>query len=385
MGDKILLVWSAVAFVTFATVAVLGYIASRGLIALVDVPPWQGPHFPRISIVVAARDEAKNVEQAARSLLSLDWPDLEIVMVDDRSRDGTGEILDRLAKQDPRLHVVHVTELPPGWLGKNHALQLGADAATGGWILFTDGDVLFHPDTLRQAVALANDHQLDHLTVGPEAPVSGLLLQAAIAGFGVFFSLFTRAWKLRDPRSSAHIGVGAFNLVRRAAYKRAGGHSALPLRPDDDLKLGKRLKETGCAQEIAMGRGRLSVEWYGSLREMAQGLEKNSFASLEYSVPATIVAVLAVLALFAFPFLGMVIADGTARVLFAATYVLQALATAESARRLGLDPWLGPMFPFSAGFLAYVVVRSMVVTLRAGGIRWRGTFYPLADLKRNKV
>src|SRR6185503_804972 len=99
MGDKILLVWSAVAFVTFATVAVLGYIASRGLIALVDVPPWQGPHFPRISIVVAARDEAKNVEQAARSLLSLDWPDLEIVMVDDRSRDGTGEILDRLAKQ----------------------------------------------------------------------------------------------------------------------------------------------------------------------------------------------------------------------------------------------------------------------------------------------
>jgi hypothetical protein len=385
MGDKILLVWSLAAFVAIATVAVLGYRASRSLTTLVDVPPWQGPHFPRISIVVAARDEARNVERAGRSLLALDWPDLEIVMVDDRSTDGTGEILDRLARQDRRLHVVHVTELPAGWLGKNHALQLGADAATGGWILFTDGDVLFHPETLRQAVAHANAHQLDHLTVGPEAPVSGLLLQAAIAGFGVFFSLFTRAWKLRDPKSSAHIGVGAFNLVRRAAYLRAGGHSALPLRPDDDLKLGKRLKQTGCAQEIAMGRGRLSVEWYGSLREMAHGLEKNTFASMEYSVPATVVAVLAVLALFAFPFVGLMIADGTARVLFTATYLLQALATAESARRLGLDPWLGPMFPFSAGFLAYVVVRSMVVTLRAGGIRWRGTFYPLAALKRNRL
>ena len=385
MGDKILLVWSVVAFLSFITVAVLGYLASRGLTALVDVPPWKGPHFPRISIVVAARDEARSIEQAARSLLALDWPDLEIVMVDDRSTDGTGEILDRLAKQDRRLHVVHVTALPPGWLGKNHALQMGADTATGGWLLFTDGDVLFHPDTLRQAVAHANARQLDHLTVGPEAPVQGLLLQAAVAGFGVFFSVFTRAWKLRDPESSAHIGVGAFNLVRRAAYLRAGGHTALPLRPDDDLKLGKRLKQTGCAQDLAMGRGRLSVEWYGSLREMAQGLEKNAFASMEYRVAATIVAVLGVLTLCAFPFVGMAISDGTARILFTATYILQALATAESARRLGLDPWLGPMFPFSAVFLAYVVVRSMVVTLREGGIRWRGTFYPLADLKRNRL
>jgi hypothetical protein len=95
-----------------------------------------------------------------------------------------------------------------------------------------------HPDALRQAIAYANTHQLDHLTVGPEAPVPGLLLQAAVAGFGVFFSVFTRAWKVRDPRSSAHIGVGAFNLVRRAAYLRAGGHTTLRLRPDDDLKLG---------------------------------------------------------------------------------------------------------------------------------------------------
>lgn len=385
MGDKILLVWSVVAFVSFATIAVLGYLASRGLTALVDVPPWQGPHFPKISIVVAARDEAKGIERAARSLLALDWPDLEIVLVDDRSTDGTGAILDRLAREDRRLRVVHVTSLPPGWLGKNHALQLGADAAQGGWLLFTDGDVLFHPDTLRHAVAYANARQLDHLTVGPEAPVPGLLLQAAVAGFGVFFSLFTRAWKLRDPESSAHIGVGAFNLVRRAAYLRAGGHTALPLRPDDDLKLGKRLKQTGCAQDIAMGRGRLSVEWYGSLREMAHGLEKNAFASMEYSVPATIAAILLVIVLFVFPFVGMLLSDGTARVLFTVTYVLQALATAESARRLGLDPWLGPMFPFSAAFLAYVTARSMLVTLRAGGIRWRGTFYALAELKRNKV
>jgi len=381
----VLLVWSALAFLSFVALVIAGWRAFRQLVSLVDVPPWKGPHFPKVSIVVAARDEAKHVETAVRSLLALDWPDLEIVAVDDRSSDGTGEILDRLAKRDARLRVVHVTELPPGWLGKNHALQLGADAAQGGWLLFTDADVLFHPDTLRQAIALANARQLDHLTVGPEASVSGFLLQSAVAGFGVFFSLYTRAWRVRDPKSSAHIGIGAFNLVRRAAYLRAGGHTALPLRPDDDMKLGKRLKETGCAQEVADGRGRLGVEWYGSLREMVLGLEKNTFASVEYSLPLALGSCLLVVLLAVFPFFGMVFTGGAPRVLFGLTYVLQALATAESARRLGLDPWLGPMFPFAAGFLVYVILRSTVVTLRTGGIRWRGTFYPLAELKRNKV
>jgi hypothetical protein len=383
MGDRILLVWSVVALAAFAAVALAGWLGSRRIASLVDVAPWQGPHFPKVSIVVAARDEAKHVEAATRSLLALDWPDLEIVAVDDRSTDGTGEILDGLARMDRRLRVVHVKELPPGWLGKNHALHVGAAAATGGWLLFTDGDVLFHPEALRQAVAYANREQLDHLAVGPEAPVDGLWLQAAIAGFGVFFSVFTRAWKVRDPKSSAHIGIGAFNLVRRAAYLRAGGHAALPLRPDDDLKLGKRLKETGSKQDVVFGRGRLSVEWYGSLREMAHGLEKNAFASLEYSVPATVAAALAVALLFVLPFLLLPWSEGVPRLLFLATYLLQAVATGVSAYRLGLDPWLGPMFPFAAGFMIYVILRSMTVTLRQGGIRWRGTFYPLAELKKS--
>jgi hypothetical protein len=385
MGDKVLLIWSVAAFVSFAAVAVVGYLASRSTGYLVDVAPWNGPHFPKISIVVTAKDEARSIERAVRSLLALDWPDLEIVLVDDRSTDGTGAILDRLAAENPRLQVVHVKELPAGWLGKNHAMQLGADAGHGGWILFTDGDVLFHPDTLRQAVAYANQHQLDHLAVAPEAPVSGFLLQSAIAGFGIFFSVFTRAWKAKDPRSSAHVGVGAFNLVRRAAYVRAGGHRPLALRPDDDIKLGKVLKQSGSAQDIVMGRGRLSVEWYSSVPQMAHGLEKNSFAALGYNVPLTVGAALLAVAVFVFPFFGLAISDGPARILFAATYVLQSLATAESARRVGLDPWLGPMFPFSAGFMVYVVLRSMIVTLRQRGIRWRGTFYPLAELKRNRV
>jgi hypothetical protein len=127
------------------------------------------------------------------------------------------------------------------------------------------------------------------------------------------------------------------------------------------------------------------VEWYGSLAEMAHGLEKNSFASMEYSVPATVAAVVAIAVLFVFPVFGMFLAQGAARGLFAATYVLQAMATAESARRVGYRPWVGPLFPFAAAFLLYVVVRSMLVTLRTGGIRWRGTFYPLAELKRNRV
>src|SRR3990172_6471081 len=138
MWDAALLVWSLLAFLAFALAATAALLGSRHLTSLRDVPPWTGPVFPRVSIVVAARDEATHIEAAVRSLLALDWPNLEIDVVDDRSTDGTGAILGRLARGDPPLKVVRVTALPGGWLGKNHALQVGARRATGDWILFTD-------------------------------------------------------------------------------------------------------------------------------------------------------------------------------------------------------------------------------------------------------
>src|SRR5215218_1760725 len=163
-----------------------------------DVPP--------LSIVVAARNEARGIEQAMRSLLSQDAPRLEVVAVDDRSDDATGAILDRFAEGEPRLRVVHVADLPPGWLGKNHALWLGAERAGGELLLFTDADVVMAPDTLRRAAAMMAAGGIDHLPAGMHVDMPGWLLKTFGVFFGLMFTVFSRPWKARDPRSRSHVG-----------------------------------------------------------------------------------------------------------------------------------------------------------------------------------
>ena len=257
--------------------------------ALKDIGPAQSG--PPLSIIAAARNEARGIEAAVTSLLRLDYPALEIVIVNDRSTDETGAILERLSnvvssgfsRHSPS-KIVTITELPDGWLGKNYALQVGADSATGDLILFTDADIVFEPTTLRRAVALLEMQHTDHLAVIPDIDVPGVALNAFVAAFAVFFSMYARPWKVRDPRSSAHIGVGAFNLIRREVYRAIGGHRAIAMRPDDDIKLGKLVKKHGFRQDVAVGRDLITVEWYASIGELVDGLMKNAFAGVDYSL-----------------------------------------------------------------------------------------------------
>ena len=183
----------------------------RRLRSLRDVAPARA--CPRLSIITAARNEARRIEVALTSLLRLDYPALEIIAVNDRSTDETGAILERLARQHARLTIKHISELPEGWLGKNYALHVGAAEASGTLLLFTDADVVFEPTTLRRAAALMELDALDHLAAIPDVKVPGIALNAFVAAFGVFFSLYARPWKARDARSRFHIGIGAFNLV----------------------------------------------------------------------------------------------------------------------------------------------------------------------------
>ncbi|RMG40035.1 MAG: glycosyltransferase family 2 protein, partial [Planctomycetota bacterium] len=137
----------------------------------VDSPTGTGPPrhpaLPKVSVIVAARDEAARVADCLRSILASDYPDFELIAVDDRSTDGTGQRMDEVAAADPRCRVVHITELPEGWLGKCWALHCGTRAARGEWLLFCDGDVLLAPDCVRAAIAEATRCGLDHLALMP--------------------------------------------------------------------------------------------------------------------------------------------------------------------------------------------------------------------------
>jgi glycosyltransferase involved in cell wall biosynthesis len=379
-----LLLLALATLIAHVATAIQVYRGVRSIRALRDLPPLTGP-LPRVSIIIPARNEERNLEEALRSILALDYDNLEIDVVDDRSTDRTGEILDRMAAADPRLRIVHVRELPPGWLGKNHALWLGAAKATGEFLLFTDADVVMDPSALRRAVgAMAADH-LDHLTAAPEIERPSVLFEMFIGAFSLFFTLFTRPWKVKDPESPSHVGIGAFNLVRAAAYRAAGGHQAIAMRPDDDLKLGKLLKKHGFRQELVFGLGALRVEWYASVRELIQGLMKNAFSGVDYRVWVVVVSTVMQLITLVWPFLALVLTSGPTRWLnLASVLVLLALCWIN-APLAGVRRWHGLGFPLATLLFLYILWRAMLLTLWRDGIDWRGTHYPLAELKANKV
>lgn len=357
----------------------------RRLPSLKDVLPATASTLPSVSIIVAARDEERHIAAALTTLLRLDYPDYELIVVDDRSGDGTGAILDRLAESDPRLRVVHVAELPPGWLGKNHALWLGAGQARGELLLFTDADIFMSPDVLARAVTLLQREKLDHLALSPRMVLPGSLLPAFGLGFIVFFSLFSRPWQARNPRSRCHIGIGAFNLVRTAAYRAVGGHATIRLRPDDDLKLGKLLKLSGFRQDLAFAPEFLSVEWYATIGEAVRGLEKNAFAGTDYRIWLATLGIAFQLLFSVWPFPALLFTSGTIRWIYVAVVILLLALSARAAHRHGFPLRYAWGFPLAALLFCWIILRTMVLNLAQGGITWRGTFYPLDQLKNNRI
>ena len=366
----------AAAFVDFAT-------GHRRLRSLKDVTP--ADTCPPLSVIAAARNEARRIEVALTSLLHLDYPALEIIIVNDRSTDETGAILERLARQYPRLRIKHIVELPAGWLGKNHALYLGAAEASGSLLLFTDADVVFEPTTLRRAAALMELDALDHLAAIPDIKVPGIALNAFVAAFGVFFSLYARPWKARDPRSRFHIGIGAFNLIRADVYRAIGTHRAIAMRPDDDMKLGKIVKKGGFRQEAVSGRGLISVEWYASLGELVDGLMKNAFAGVNYSLLAVAGTTAALVLTDVWPVLALVATHGVTRAINALNVALIVLIFWTSAHFGGARLRYVLAFPAAALLFAYIMWRSALLAVIRGSVTWRGTAYPLAQMRANRV
>ena len=315
--------------------------------------------------------------------MAQDYPDLEIVLVDDRSEDRTGAMVDELARRDPRIRALHVRDLPPGWLGKNHAMWLGARAATGEWLLFTDADVHMHPDTVRRAVDHALRHGLDHLTVAPLLTVRGLVLAAWVGLFTLLFIASERPHRVRDPRCRHGVGVGAFNLIRRAVYEAIGTHRAIALRPDDDRQLGRQVKRHGYAQELLVGGERIRVAWYQTLGEALRGMEKNTLAGMDYRWDIALVGLAAVALATLFPWTALFFGDGWIRWTAAAAII------AIAAGYLLANPpplWRGLLvLPVGSVVLVYGLARALVITALRGGIYWGGRFFPLEQLMRQNT
>lgn len=351
---------------------------------LAHIEPHPAGRGPRVSIIVAARNEAVHIRAAVASLLGQDYHDCELIVVDDRSSDGTGEVLDKLAAKTTRIGVVHVRELPAGWLGKNYALSTGANRATGDVLLFIDGDVILERTAISRAVGVL-EAGADHVTVVPLMELPSRPLQLVVGYFLTWGTLASRIWQVEDPKSSASIGVGAFNLVRKSAYLSAGGHLRIAMRPDDDIMLGKILKKSGARTRVFFGQDMVSVEWYASIREATLGFRKNAFAVLNYSVALFLIATLGNLLIGVWPFVAVWLREGPERLLYGVTIAALLAAFAKSCVEQRLPVWLTLLYPLAALLETGMLVVAVSRTLIAGGIDWRGTFYPLDRLRANRV
>jgi hypothetical protein len=351
---------------------------------LVDLRPPEPDAWPRVTAIVPSRNEAGNLQAALTSRLAEGYPDLEIVVVDDRSSDGTATLVATMAARDARLRPIRIEDLPAGWLGKVHALARGTAVASGEWLLVSDADIQFAPDTLRRAVAVCVADGLDFLALVPEVRSRSRAVDVLWAVFTRTFSMFVSPDAVRNPRSAVAAGSGAFMLLRRSAYARTPGFEWLRMETADDMALGLMMKQSGARCELMNGRGSLRVSIYDSLAGFYRGIEKNagSLLGVPFAVTALLVALAACVELSPIAALAVGIAAGVPWLAICGAGAA-ALATASTVAALFRNTGRvlpGLAWPAGWALLASGILRAAWLAHRRRGVVWRETFYPLADL-----
>jgi glycosyltransferase involved in cell wall biosynthesis len=350
-----------------------------------DFAPAKDADCPRISLIFAARDEQEKLPGALATLATIDYPNLEIIAVDDRSQDATGPILDEFSRTHERFHAVRVTALPPGWLGKPHALQKAYESATGEWLLFTDADVRFAPDALRRAAGMVKQKNLDHLTLFGDVEMVGFWETVLITFFGLAFHIANDPYRVSNPHSRAYVGVGAFQLIKRPAYEACGTHRRLAMEVVDDMKLGKLVKQAGLRSSVGVAQEAVVVRWHAGAGNLIRGVTKNFFAALGYNLPFVVLAITGMLLMNVVPFAGVIFGHGWVRILSGVAVVLAMAFHVGVDWAMRVSPLYALTHPLGAVLFSYMLLRSTVVTLWQGGVTWRGTFYPLKELRRGVV
>jgi glycosyltransferase involved in cell wall biosynthesis len=375
--------------------------AAIGMPSVADIstPAWdRNPSGnPRVSIIVPARNEEEDIEQSLSALLALDYDNYEVIAVNDRSTDRTGEIMERMAQNPhplaksarrmghPVLRVIHHRDLPAGWLGKTHAMWTATNEATGDWLLFTDADVLFKPESVRRALAYAEAERADHAVVFPHMIMKRPGEYMMIAFFQTMFVFGHRPWKVADPKTKDHMGVGAFNLIRRSAYESVGTYEALRMEVLDDMKLGKVVKNAGFAQRNVFGADLISIRWAHGARGVVNNLTKNFFAVVSFQWWRTLISAFGLAFLNLMPFVGVLVAHGWARLPYAVALASMFLIYLGMSWRSKVPAYYFALHPVSTALFIYTLLRSMCLTLWNDGIVWRGTKYPLEELRKGMV
>lgn len=391
---------AAAGFLVFSSLLALAWLwqafcALRGIPTLTDLTQLSDPTTllisdasvgPDVTVVVPACNEEASIEATLRSLLASKGLSVQILAVNDRSTDSTGERMERVASEAAvsggphSLQVLHITELPDGWLGKPYAMARAAAQAQGKWVLFTDGDVLFSPDALARALGYAEAEHADHLVLVPTLIVRSFGERAMQAAMQVLAQWTIRLWKVADPRARDFVGLGGFNLFRREAYLSVGGYESLRMEVLDDVRMGWKIKRAGFRQRVAFGPGLVRIRWFHGALSVVRLVEKNGFACYRFRPLLHVLASLGLSVLAVAPLAALACGGWTA--VAGTVCLLATILDYWAHRRLTQAPaWMALFFIPCAAVITYAFLRSMALALARGGIRWRGTHYALDTLR----
>lgn len=342
---------------------------------------------PTVAVVIPARNEAHNIERCVRSVLTTTYPSLGVVIVDDRSEDGTGDIARRIARTDARVRVIDAPPLPPDWFGKQWACAQGAAAANGEIICFADADTIHSPDLLPRAINAMQSRRVDLLSVAGFQELGTFwerVIQPQV--FGMLAARYGGTEAVNRSRNVADkIANGQCLIVRRAAYDEIGGHAAVRHKVAEDLAMAQRFFLSGKPQAVVLGVHQLRTRMYTSLRELVSGWMKNIFvgaldatpggrrgrALLPFLIPLPPLALLAPPVVLAISVLDVVppgvqmwAAISTGVTLLWWMFVYRSV--------IRLSPLYALTYPLGNAMLLYIIVRAIS---RGRRVRWKGREY----------
>jgi chlorobactene glucosyltransferase len=341
---------------------------------------------PRVSIIIPARNEAEILHATLPRFLNQEYDNYEVILVDDASTDGTEKLAQEFLRSHPgRLRVVRVAHLPPGWVGKTHALHQGFQAATGEWVLATDADMEFHPKALAAGLWLAEREEAELVSIYAFLDCVSFWEKMILPGFGLLLSAFFPVRRINDPRSSVALASGGYILMRRSVWASLGGYAAIRSEMIDDLNTARLVKHSGRRIYIAATKDLVRTRMYHSFQDLWEGLRKNAFAAHRYSVAKMALTLgsylagnllpLACLFIFGWRWMasGRVLAgpEHTALMLSAAQYAIAAGMHVPVMMYLGIAPTYALLAPLAATIYAAICLDSMARTLLGQGVSWK--------------
>lgn len=346
---------------------------------------------PRVSILIPARNEAEIIEKCVRSALAQDYTNLEVIVCNDDSTDGTAKILDGIHAPNDNLKIIHRSGPPPeGWIGKNYALKTAMEQASGEWILTLDADCILHPRALgaalRRALFPADGNRRSLVSALPDLECPNLANRLMMPVFGIWMGLALPMHEINNPRSTRALAAGGFLLIHRNALRTIGGFERLKSHIVEDVLTARLVKSAGLRVELFLARHCVRTQMYENWGDLWRGITKNTFAGADFSVARAVTGSIVILLFATAPFLQFLL-FGTlwlkggptewayASIASGLAFLFLFLLHLAVHREVRIPAWIALFAPVGHAIFAAVLICSMLGARFSGGVVWKGRKY----------